>query len=178
MTTADDATPHQKGDCAASALDPDKCAARAEILHRQLNKIGRQQLDAGLNIGVLLTQAKEQLGHGKFGHALKRWRDEGIITFSNRSGRRWMLLAKYQTAIKSAKLANLHEAEKLAQTLEKDDGNAGTAKDPAHISIDDAVKEMDDRMVKALRKMRAGDHRQYLRKIIDLATSRMEALDA
>jgi len=98
---------------------PDKCAAAAEIEYLKVGSLGRRRLLAALDVGRLMTEAKEQLGHRNWEPAVKKWREEGTITFSDRSLRRWMLMAEYEEEIKSASLADLTKAERFARDLKK-----------------------------------------------------------
>jgi len=159
-------------------LDPDQCAAQAELAYSQLTTFGRRQLHAALHIGTFLTLAKQQLGHGKFGAALKRWRAEAVITFSHRSANRWLLLAKHAKAIKSASVANLQEAEALASILERGGENPATDLEPAKksVTVEAALRDIEDRTLKALRKLKTEDQSRFLIEIMNLVKKRLEAL--
>ncbi|MDR3405869.1 MAG: hypothetical protein P4L99_25515 [Chthoniobacter sp.] len=161
------------------SIDPDESAARAEVAHKHLGKLGRQQIALFLEAGELLVGAKNKLGHGKYELAFKRWRDEGLISFSSRSARRWMRLAKHAEAIKSAKLADLEEAENYVKALEAI-GAENLPEDPvkatSQVTIDVAVGEIENRIVSALRKLSPEEGPQFLRKIIEVAKGRLEVL--
>ena len=112
-------------------LGAHECAIRAEKVYEELNGLGRRGVDLAIEAGDLLLRAKNQL-RGKFGSTLKEWQSEGVITFSPRSARRWMLIAKHGPAIKMAKLANLQKAEKHALELE---GSPRTKKKAPDLSV-------------------------------------------
>ena len=52
---------------------PDKCAAAAEKEHQKICQFGRRQLISAIEIGRLMSAAKEQLGHSKWKPAVKEW---------------------------------------------------------------------------------------------------------
>lgn len=60
-------------------IPSDKCATLAEIEYRKVGTLGRRQLNAALDVGRLMSSAKEQLEHGKWKPTVQRWRDEGRI---------------------------------------------------------------------------------------------------
>jgi len=163
----------------SKTIDPDRCAVRAEASHQELCKIGRRQIDAAVKIGELMRQARDQLGHGKFGRAFNRWKDEGMVTFSDRSARRWMLIAKHAEAIKSAKLATLQEAEQRAQELEN-----GVVSDPERmatlspkdslLTTADALVEFENHLIKTVRKLPAEERSEFLRKAGEIVRRRLE----
>lgn len=164
-----------------TALDPDKCATQAELAFQMVRKLGRQQIDGALKVGSLMIHAKTQLGHGKFGAVFKRWRDEGMVTFSERSRVRWMLLAKHADAIKSANLANLHEAEQLAKQLEdglppeNDAVEKATSKQP--LDCASALREFESYLLRTLRQLPLDEQREFLLQASAILNQRLEAFE-
>jgi len=162
-------------------IDPDKCATRAESAFQEVRKLGRRQIDAAIMVGQHMSEAKAALDHGKFGPAFRRWREEGMITFSERSRVRWMLLAKHGATIKTANLANLGEAEKLAQQLENDGEKDNAAEDgTGERSAGRKPKqktpeqEIENCIVKALQKLPAEEQKGFLEQIIEFVRRRLE----
>lgn len=156
--------------------DPDKCAAQAEEAFQQVAKMGRRQIDAALRVGELMIAAKEQLGHGKFGRAFHRWREEGMVTFSDRSKNRWMLMARHAEAIKSANLANLGEAEAFAKQLDRgvDESEPVNQKTEAALSVEDALVELEHCLVTLLRKLPGEAQQQFMQGAVEVARRRNE----
>jgi len=161
------------------AVDPDKCATQAEIAFQMVRNLGRKQIDGALKVGCLMLQAKEHLGHGKLGSAFKRWKAEGMVTFSDRSLRRWMLLAKHADAIKMANLATLGEAEKLAQQLEHDAGEDNAAeneKASPQKNTEPATPEaaFESYILKVLRKLPPENQQDFLERALEIVRRRLE----
>jgi len=159
---------------------PDKCAVKAEGQYRKVCTFGRQRLLAALDVGLLMTEAKKQLVRGKWEPTVKQWRENGTITFSERSLRRWMLMAKYEMEIISASLADLSEAEKYAQDKEKSakeakaTGETGTGEKRARGKADRNPKdEFEDGLVRTIQKMSEEERRDYLQYVIETASKHL-----
>ena len=160
---------------------PDKCATLAEAEYRKVGTLGRRRLNAALDVGRLMTEAKKQLDHGKWEPAVKKWRENGTITFSDRSLRRWMLMAEYEKEIKSANLADLTEAEKYARDLEKiakeakATGETGTGEKKAEAKAKpkNPKVEFDHGLVRTIQKMSEEERRDYLQHVIATASKHL-----
>jgi hypothetical protein len=116
-------------------LEAEAFAAKAQAVHKKVEgfkarvvNLGRQQLDAAIEADHHLMKAKVILCHGNFKKEQERWRFNKTITFSDRSVRRYMLLATYAKEIKMANVATLREAERLATAL-KDAADSEKAAD-------------------------------------------------
>lgn len=176
--------------------DAENLARMAERAHKKVEKfdtqiasLGRQQLDAALETGRYLIKAKEILKHGNFEKALELWRISRTITFSLRSGRRYMLLAVYAKEITSANVATLRDAEKYVSALKKAadaqqaqvqhkeglaDGasSASSATAPANSATD-----LETQVLKTLRRFaEVGDQRVFFITLIEKLSHRLELL--
>ena len=176
-------------------LEAEEPARLAEKAHRkyesfgkQFAKLDRQQLDAALEAGLHLLKAKEIVGHGNFKKEQERWRTNGTITFSDRSCRRYMLLATYAKEIKMATVATLREAEKLASALkeaadsQKATGRqkAGQAAAPSPTSSSAPANSAFDLETQVLKTMRhfteVDDQRAFLTSLIEKLNHRLQLL--
>lgn len=99
-------------------------AGRANILHAQITSALRTSLDAAIEIGGLLLDAKAQTGHGAFG----RWLADNV-KFSDRTARRYMtVFDNRERLLKSDSVSDLSSAYHiLAAHAEPDPADLGAA---------------------------------------------------
>jgi alkyl hydroperoxide reductase subunit AhpF len=164
-----------------------KLVRQAEAAHRKIEAynvrlvdLGRQQLEAVFQAGQYLLDAKDIVGHGHFKKVLDRWRMENVITFSDRSGRRYMRLAKHAEAIKMANVANLREAEKYVANLEHEENEDGQAKNGATSRSAGKSKEpvelCEAHILNNMRRLDPDKQRTFLEALITKLTDRLQSL--
>jgi hypothetical protein len=150
MPTTDIATPA----AVPSKISEPELATRIREQLREMeettNKIKQTVLSQALKLGELLLQAKEKVGHGKFG----QWLEKNSLEVSERSAQRYMALKeqwpKIETWLKanSATVADLslRRAEKiiaLADNSNSDDGPDAS----------DLYDRAQDNLIKKLQKL-------------------------
>ena len=177
--------------------DAEELARLAEKAHRKFETfatrfaaLDRQQLDTAIDAGKFLLKAKESVGHGNFKKKQECWRTNGMITFSDRSGRRYMQLATYADEIKMATVATLREAEKLASALKEaadsqkavdrqEAGHAAEAPTTPSSATADSAADLETQVLKTLRRFtEVGDQRAFLAALIEKLNHRLRQLPA
>jgi Protein of unknown function (DUF3102) len=118
-------------------------------LEETANKIKQTMLKQALDLGGLLLQAKERVGHGKFG----QWLEKNALSISERSAQRYMALKEQWPKIDAWLKANsatvadlsLRKAEKIITSREDDDdkNNPSDKYDKAEAKLIEKLKDLE-----------------------------------
>ena len=109
-------------------------------------KIKQTVLQQALDLGGLLLQAKDRVGHGKFG----QWLDKNTLAISERSAQRYMALKEQWPKIEawlktnSATVADLslRKAEKIITSDDQDDDDGSDASDKYDAAQTNLIKKL------------------------------------
>lgn len=166
--------------------------AEAEQHHRHVLAAGRTELAQAIAAGTLLLEVKAALSHGDFSKALVESQKAKQITFSYRTARRYMLVARHRDAPELATVANLREAERFISTLKtrRPTGNNANAGENelddetnlviAGLSADESrtvrelVKAVEGTVMYALRVLPLNLQPHALAVLVDQLSSRLE----
>ena len=174
------------GDTAEKSLqlEAEALAVKAQAIHKKVEAfeerfvaLGRQQLTAAIEAGKFLLKAKEILGHGNFTEEQKRWRQNETIKFSDRSGRRYMLLAAHADDPKLANVANIKEAEKClaAKGESVGTGDVGPFVSSVENSLD-AVEQCEAHVLSNMRRLGPDKQRSFLEGLVAKLNERLNSL--
>ena len=89
----------------------DRLLASARDLYSKAKRAEKALLDDRIEIGRILLQLKELVGHGSFIQSVTHWETQGLLNFSLRTAERAMAYAELHAQGKFDSVSNLAEAE-------------------------------------------------------------------
>ena len=103
----------------------DTLVVKADKLYKESEKTRKQLLDQRVELGRVLNELKDAVGHGKFIDAFKDWNKTGKISFCLKTAQRAMAYAvieeqgKFVNAAKIDIVSNLADAERIRKAEAK-----------------------------------------------------------
>jgi hypothetical protein len=177
----------------------DTLLVKAGDLYKQSEATDKLLLDQRVELGRVLIELKEEVGHGNFIEAFHNWSRAGRIDFSLKTGERAMAYAelegqgKFVDAAKIDIVTNLADAERLrkaeaagkkaekraATTAENEEGDTGIDDDVpvtlTKLQINCKASQFATPVIEACRGYDVDTKRELIEEIIELLTKQLES---